>query len=145
MHKRVRDLTAGVHALYDDLYALMPKQYHENPNPSDPVSAAWRDAMSGMADGWDSLNTLSELLKAKAGIIVEKDELIEFDGESNTLAGWSAEYGTPEAVILDRVRDGMNWETAVTMPVDDRHETESFVDTPADDPPATATSGAAEE
>ena len=147
MHKRVEELTARADALLSDSYSLMPKQYREYVNPSDSVGAAWDDAWGAVSDNCRSLEALRKLLAEKAGIIFGKNELIEIDGESKTLAEWSAEYVIPEQLILDRVRDGWDLEYAVCRrdPDYDRHDDESEADAPADDPPAMATPVAAEE
>ena len=115
MHKRVAAITAGVQANCDRLFGLVPKQYHKSPDDDDPTCTGWRDAMTGMARGWESLNELKKLSAAKAGI-VEDGELIEIDGDMQTLDEWSVLYQNPKQVILDRVAKGDNWENALTRP-----------------------------
>ena len=145
MHKRVEELTARALTLGNDYVALMPEQYREHVNPSDSVGAAWYKSWGQVADNWRSLEALRKLLAEKAGIMFGKDELIEIDGESKTLAEWSAEHRISEQRILDRLRNGMDLERAVSMPIDLTPNVESEADAPNDDPPETATPGAAEE
>jgi hypothetical protein len=115
MLKHVGELTRRAYALRNDFYVLMPEKYRDDRSYSrDAVREAWQNAMTALASGWRQLNDLRSVLKEKAGIIVEKDELIEIDSESKTLADWAAEYDIPEHVILDRVRCGADWEWAVT-------------------------------
>mgnify|MGYP001260946171 CR=1 FL=1 len=117
MLKEVSKLTLRAQVLWNDIQKLMPEQYREDSYRRDEVAESWRDASSGIATGYHGLNDLGKLLAVKAHIIVEKDQLIEIDDESATLAEWAAEYRIPEQVILDRVRCGWDWERAVMYPV----------------------------
>lgn len=117
MLKEAGKLTMRALALWQDIQKLMPEQYREESYRRDEVAEAWRQASTGIATGYHGLNDLGKLLAVKAHIIAEKDQLIEIDEESATLAEWAAEYQIPEQVILDRVRCGWDWERAVMYPV----------------------------
>jgi hypothetical protein len=119
MLRKVSKLTMRASALWNDIQKLMPEQYRDGSSLKYPLSHSWNDASMRVAAGYHGLNELGKQLAIKAKIIVEKDQLIEIDEESATLAEWSAEYGVPEQVILDRVRCGWDWETAVTKPATD--------------------------
>jgi hypothetical protein len=118
MLKKVSSLSMRALALWNDIRRLTPEQYREEPYLRGEAAEGWRQASSGIATGYHGLNDLGKLLAVKAKIIVEKDQQIEIDEESATLTEWSAEYGVPEQVILDRVRCGWDWETAVTKPAE---------------------------
>jgi hypothetical protein len=116
MLKEVSKLTMRALALWQDIQKLMPEQYRKQSYRRDEVAESWRQASGGIAAGYHGLNELGKLLAVKAHIVIEKDQLIEIDEESATLAKWAREYQIPEQVILDRVRCGWDWEYAVTKP-----------------------------
>jgi hypothetical protein len=116
MLKEISRLTMRALALWSDIQKVMPGQYREKPFLRDPVSQAWREASDKIGLGWNGLNELGMLLAVKAKIIVEKDQVLEFDGDSATFAEWCAEYDIPEAVVLDRVRCGWDLEKAIVTP-----------------------------
>ena len=63
--KRIDELAWRAHAYGNDLYALMPKQYEKRPNPSDPICAAWREAISAAGENYRLLYELRTLLAEK--------------------------------------------------------------------------------
>lgn len=130
MHRRVSELTARARKLAEDLVELMPDQYHKQPNTADRWCTAWRNAMTEVVGGWQALGRLGDMLATKVRIAHPSDKL-EIDCETYTVAEWSALYDIPAAVILERIHDGMDAETAVTLPLEDM---------PADDEPATVVS-----
>ena len=47
-----------------------------------------------------------------------EDSVIVVDGDSATLEQWAREFNRPIALILERVRSGLDWESAIMDPVD---------------------------
>ena len=134
MSKRAKDFADRLHGLGDELFALMPDQYKKRENPRDPIHAAWQKAVLDLSDGWRAVKALCDLLAVKAGIAIEPVELddgvnpsdpdqvgdsdiIVMDEESDTLAEWAVCYDIPIDVIRQRVREGADWELAITEPV----------------------------
>src|SRR5215470_3053341 len=106
MHRKVNELVSRAERFAEDLYELMPSQYHERPNPRDPVSEAWRASMTSFAQGWRHLTELAELLAAKVRKLPSENDLVEIDGDTMSVADWARLYGRPAQLVLERVRMG---------------------------------------
>jgi hypothetical protein len=117
-YKRVHELLARTEALADDLYALMPDQYRQRSNARGPICDAWRASMTAVAGSHSHLTTLAELIAGKIRKVSPDAAPITIDGETMTLAEWSRLYSIQVQIILERVEQGWDWETAVTMPAD---------------------------
>jgi len=51
-----------------DVFEIVPKQYLDTPNPEDPISQAWKEAVDTTMWATIAMETLGNRLRAKAGI-----------------------------------------------------------------------------
>ncbi len=144
-YRRVREMTTRAHELCEELWALMPRQYDERPNPADRLCVAWRDAMRDVVGGWEVLEALGELLAKKVRVALTESDPLEIDGETKSVAEWAELYEIPPAVILTRIRDGLDAEPAVISPLEGPSGDDAASAGPAEEPTATASPTAADE
>ena len=116
MHRNVNELAARAKAFAEDLWALMPKQYHDRPTPGDPICEAWRASITSAAEGWRHLTELEELLGEKVRKVSPEDGPVTIDGETMSAAEWADLYDLPVQLVLERVRAGWDWELALVAP-----------------------------
>jgi hypothetical protein len=65
MLKRVSELAASADAFGEQLYAITPSQYLNRQDSSDPLAAAWRDALERAAHSLHAISALKSLLAEK--------------------------------------------------------------------------------
>lgn len=68
MLKRFEDIEQRASGVCVDLNSLMPEVYRERPNERDPLGQSWAAARDAVINLSDALDTLGDLLRAKAGV-----------------------------------------------------------------------------
>ena len=66
MARRVAELEARFRDMGDDTWRLMPQMYKDRSDLSDPINAAWTNAMTAVADAHQCLAKLSKALAERA-------------------------------------------------------------------------------
>ncbi len=77
MLKRFEDIEQRASGVCSDLNDLMPEVYRERPNDRDPLGQSWAAAYDAVTNLSDVLDTLGDLLRAKAGV---PDPDVDWDG-----------------------------------------------------------------
>jgi len=139
MYRKVKGVADRMYALGEELFEVMPDQYKKRENTRDRIHSAWREAIADLLSGWRAVSSLCDPLAAKTGIAtqpaepvsldddvnpadpdqVADNDMIILDGIADTLVEWAICFDIPVEVIRQRVRDGADWELALTGPLSD--------------------------
>ncbi|HEY3393753.1 MAG TPA: hypothetical protein VGK58_13665 [Lacipirellulaceae bacterium] len=79
MLKRVSELVAYADAFGAQLYAITPSQYLERHDSSDPLAAAWLDALERAAHSLHAVSALKTLLAEKVARAEAAAATADFD------------------------------------------------------------------
>jgi hypothetical protein len=134
--KKLLKLLSELKAWGDKFHASFPSIYRNEIAKPDQTCLSWQAAANTLVDHYESVERLTAHLHDRAGLQfppaasaddcqevdpkeADADSVITFDGHSATLKDWCEEFDTPIELVRQRAAEGMCWELAITLPVDD--------------------------